>query len=102
MSDRMTRSCSRIRFATSSGMFTILAAPYGANLSQSAPQVLCDGEDVLVAAAAHVHHHQVVARLPRCKLENLGERVRGLKRGDDAFEFAAELEGVECFRVGRG
>ena len=57
--------------------------------------MLGDGEDVLVAAAAHVHDHQMVLRPLGRELDHLGERVRRLERRDDALELRAELEGLE-------
>ena len=60
-----------------------------------------DGEDVLVAAAAHVHDQQVVLGQRRRQLDDVGERVRRLERRDDALEPGAQLEGVERLLVGR-
>ena len=42
--------------------------------------------EVLVAAAGQVDHHQMVFRFLRRELDNLGERVRRLERRNDAFE----------------
>src|SRR5262245_314053 len=66
----------------------IRTAPFSSRYP--APQMLGHRKNVLVAAAAHVHHHQMVLRLLRRDLENLGERVCGLERRNDAFELAAE------------
>ena len=66
------------------------------------PTPIGDGEDVLVAAAAEVHHHEVVLRALGGELDHLGERVGGLQRRDDAFEPRAELERGERLLVGRG
>jgi hypothetical protein len=38
-------------------------------------EVLGDGKDVLVAAPAHIHHEQIVARELRRKFLHVGERV---------------------------
>jgi hypothetical protein len=62
--------------------------------------VIGDGEDVLVAAAAQVHDHQVVLGQLGRELPDVGERVRGLECGNDAFELGAELEGVERLFIG--
>src|ERR1700676_2161831 len=44
--------------------------------SQFDPEMVGDGEDVLVAAAAHVHHHEVVARQGWGDLGDVSERMR--------------------------
>ena len=36
-----------------------------------------------------------------CKLHHMGQRMRGLERRNDAFELAAQLEGLERLLVGR-
>src|SRR6185312_2203927 len=58
-------------------------------------QMIGDGEDVLVAPAAQVEHHQVILRAFGGELDHLGERMGGFQRRDDAFELRAELKGVE-------
>jgi hypothetical protein len=63
--------------------------------------MLRDREDILVSAAAM----SITIRWSSgffAQAEHLGERVRGLERGDDTFELAAELEGIKRLRVGRG
>ena len=68
----------------------------------SYPKMTGDREDVFVAAAAHVHHDQpILAELLR-DVAHARKRVRRLKRGDDAFEFRAELERIERFLVRAG
>ena len=57
--------------------------------------MLGDGENVLVAAAAEIHHHQVVPRQFGSEFDHFGERVGGLQRRDDALELRAELGGRE-------
>src|SRR5215211_4812711 len=47
-----------------------------------------DGEHVLVAATAEIHHQQIVLGQGRRELGDMGQRVRGLERGDDALELA--------------
>ena len=54
-----------------------------------------DGENVLVAAAGDIHHHQMIARLLRRDVGDFRQRMRGFQRRDDAFEPGAELEGVQ-------
>ncbi len=54
--------------------------------------MLGDGEDVLVAAAAHVHHDDVVSGQVRRDLDDMRQRMAGLQRGNDAFQRAAQLE----------
>ena len=54
--------------------------------SQLGPQPLGDGEDVLVAAAAQIHDQQVVSGRVGARFDDLGQRVGGLQRRDDAFE----------------
>src|SRR5256885_6968582 len=51
-----------------------------------------DSEDVLVAAAAHVHHEQMMARQGRGDLGDMRQRVRRLQRRDDALLPAAQLK----------
>ena len=71
-------------------------------LRQSQPdaEMVGDGEDVLVAAAAHVHDDQMVARQGRRDLGDVGQRMRRLERRDDAFEPARQLKRLERL-VGR-
>ena len=65
-----------------------------AHLRPSCPMpALGDGEHVLVAAAAEIHHQQIVLGQRRRELGDMGQRMRGLERGDDALELAQELEG---------
>src|SRR5215469_764982 len=59
-----------------------------------------DGEDVLVAAAAHVHHQQMIARQAGRDLGDMRQSVRRLQRRDDTLKPAAQLEGVERLTVG--
>ena len=63
--------------------------------------MLGDGEDILVAAAAHIEDDQAIfAQLLR-HFANTGECMGWLKRRDDAFKFGAELESVQRFLVCR-
>ena len=58
-----------------------------AALSPSHPaEMLRDRENVLVAASAEIHHHEMLPRPFGRELDHLGERVGGLERRDDAFE----------------
>ena len=59
-----------------------------------------NGEYVLVAAAAHVHHDQVVARQGRCDFRDMGQRMSRFERRDDPFHSARQLERSERFVVG--
>src|SRR2546423_4500914 len=64
--------------------------------------MLGNGEDVLVAATAHVHDREIAARQRRRQLLDEGQRVRRLQRRDDAFEPGAQLESGERLLVGDG
>ena len=55
-------------------------------------QMPCDGEDVLVAAPAHIHADDVIGRQGRRDFHHMGQRVAGFERGDDPFGRAAKLE----------
>ena len=59
-----------------------------------------DSEDVLVAAAAHIHDDQMVGRQERRDFRDMRQRMRRLERGDDAFEPARQLERLQCLAVG--
>src|SRR6266576_3276689 len=72
----------------------------GQNGSQPDPEMVGDGEDVLVAAAAHVHHQQVVARQGRRDLGDMREGMRRLQRRDDALLPAAQLKRLKRLAVG--
>ena len=50
------------------------------------PEMLRDGDEILVAAAAEVDHHHVIPGLFRRELHHLGDGVRGLERRNDALE----------------
>src|ERR1700730_3102259 len=54
--------------------------------SQPDAEMVGDGEDILVAAAAHIHDDQVVARQARCDFGDMAESMGRLERRDDAFE----------------
>jgi uncharacterized protein len=58
----------------------------GAPSPSHAPEMLRDRENVLVAASAEIHHHEMLPRPLGGELDHLGERVGGLERRDDAFE----------------
>src|ERR687898_3351362 len=60
-----------------------------------------DGEHVLVAAAAEIHHQQIVLRQSRRELGDMRQRMCRLECRDDALELAQELEGRERLVVGR-
>src|SRR3954470_21593822 len=62
--------------------------------------MVSDGEDVLVAAAAHVHDDEMIARQGRRDLGDMRKRMRRLERRDDAFEPACQLERLQCLFVG--
>src|SRR5258708_24016846 len=64
-------------------------------------QPLGDGEHVLVAAAAEVHHQEIVFGRRRREYGDMGQRVRGFERGNDTLELAQELEGSQRLVVGR-
>ena len=53
-----------------------------------------DGEDVLVAPAAEIHQHNAALSHRARDLADAGQRVGRFQRRDDAFEFAAKLEGI--------
>ena len=59
-----------------------------------------DGEDALVAAAAHIHDEEVVAWQVGRDLCDICQRMRGLQGGDDTLLAAAQLKGVQCLAVG--
>src|SRR5258706_572094 len=59
-----------------------------------------DGVNVLVAAAAHVHHDQVVARQGRRDLSDMSQRMSGFERRDDALEPARQLKRLERLIIG--
>src|SRR5688572_18577527 len=65
-------------------------------------KMLGDGEDVLVAAPAHIHHEEIVARERRRQSLDESERMRRLERWDDALEPRRHLEGVERLLIGDG
>jgi hypothetical protein len=48
-----------------------------------------DGENVLVAAAGEIDHHQVILREFRRQLRDFRQGVRRLERGNDAFKRTA-------------
>src|ERR1700692_2054131 len=52
--------------------------------SQPDAERVDDGEDVLVAAAAHVHDDEMIARQGRRDLGDMSQRVRRFERRDDA------------------
>src|SRR6185312_14321869 len=60
----------------------------------------CDREHVLVAAAADVHHQQIVLRQGRRQLRGMGQRVRRLERRQDALELGAEQHRLDGLLVG--
>lgn len=51
-------------------------------------KVLGDGENVFVATAAHVHHHDVVGRQFGRDLHYMGQCMAGFQRRNDAFKRA--------------
>ena len=61
---------------------------------------LGDGKDILVATPTHVHADDVVFGQFRRDLHHMGQRVRRLKRGNDPFKLAAELESLKRFDIG--
>ena len=60
-----------------------------------------DGLQILVAAAGEIDHHQMILRLFRRELQNLGDGVRGLQRRDDALKLGQERKGVQRLVIGR-
>ena len=60
-----------------------------------------NGFEILVAAAGEIDHHQVILRLFRREVQDLGDGVRRLQRRNDAFELGQKLERVERLVVGR-
>ncbi len=60
------------------------------------------GLHVLVAAAGEVDHHQVFPGKPGRTLEGLGQGVGRFQRGDDAFQAAAVVKGLQRLMVGAG
>ncbi len=61
-----------------------------------------DGEDVLVAPAAEIHQHDAAFAHGARDLADAGQRVGGLKRRNDTFEPATELERIQRLLIGRG
>src|SRR5690606_31789326 len=72
-------------------------SPSGADVDA---EMLGDGEDVLVAAARQVHHHDVILGQFGRDLDDMGERMAGLQRRDDAFQPAEGLEGRQRLVIG--
>src|SRR6516162_5661998 len=68
--------------------------------SQLDPELVGNGEDVLVAAAAHVHHDQMVARQCRRDLCDMSQRMGWLERGNDAFVPTRTLNRLARLAVG--
>src|SRR6202023_4149425 len=58
--------------------------------SQHDAEVVGDGEDVLVAAAAHIHDHQMIARQLGRDLRDMGQRMRRLEGRDNTLLPAAQ------------
>jgi hypothetical protein len=54
-----------------------------------------DDKDVSVAAPAHVHHFDNVARLLGRDLHHMGQGVGRVLRRDDAFLMAGHLERLD-------
>src|SRR5947209_16247136 len=67
--------------------------------SQHDAEMVGDGEDVLVAAAAHIHDEEVVARQVGRDLCDICQRMRRLQGRDDALLAAAQLKGVQGLAV---
>src|SRR5215208_1223370 len=63
-------------------------------------QPLGDGEHVLVAAAAEIHHQQIVLGQSWRELGDMRQRMRRLECRDDALELAQELERRQRLVVG--
>src|SRR6516162_10123214 len=68
--------------------------------SQLDPELVGNSEDVLVAAAAHVHHDQMVARQCRRDLCDMSQCVGWFERGNNAFVPARQLKRLESLAVG--
>ena len=62
--------------------------------------MLGDGGEVLVAPAGEIDHHQMILRLLRCEINHLGERMRRLQCGDDAFKLGNFKGGFQRIFVG--
>jgi uncharacterized protein len=58
----------------------------GAPSTSHPAEMLRDRENVLVAASAEIHHHEMLPGPLGGEFDHLGERVGGLERRDDAFE----------------
>ena len=59
-----------------------------------------DREDILVAAAAHIHHDQMIARPGWRDFGDMCQRMGGFECRNDAFEPARQLKCCERLRVG--
>ena len=57
--------------------------------------------DIFVAATRTIHHNNLFALHLGRILDEVGNRVRGLERGNDSFGFGEDAERVECFIVSR-
>ena len=56
-------------------------------------------EDILVAAATHIHADDVVTGQFWRNLHDMGQRVGWLERGNDALHFTAQLERLKGLAV---
>ena len=62
--------------------------------------MLRHGKNVLVAATAKIHHNNLIPGHGRCELHDMGKRMGGLERRDDALDAGQELEGFKRLLVG--
>ena len=69
--------------------------------SQLHPQMLGDGEDVLVASPAQIHQDDLVLAHRRRELRHMRQRMRRLQRRNDALGPRAKLERRQRLLVGR-
>jgi hypothetical protein len=82
---------SRPRPHDRSGDDRFLAAWNGASerlrtIARCTVEIIGDAVEILVAAPGQVHDHQMIVRFLRREIDHARERMRGLKRGNNAFE----------------
>ena len=62
--------------------------------------MLGNGKHILVAAPAHIHDHQVIARQIGCNFSDMGQRMRRLQRRNNALKPRDKLERLQCLGIG--
>ena len=64
-------------------------------------ELVGDGKDVFVPSPREIHEDHLILGHCRRQARSASDRMRGFERGDDPLGAAQQLEGVECFTVGR-